>query len=114
MSSGGRTWTWKSMIMSAFLPRRGNNGLLIEILPLLGVVEHDGRINELQGPLGKRRIDLSAWRHKIAAGQDRLRLANEKIVEQHGRVRVRRVPGDASGGRAGDQRRNNEPVNRRA
>src|SRR5262245_12315275 len=94
--------------------RRRDDRLLVEVLPLLRLVEHLGRVDELQRALGEGRLDLLARRHEIAAGEQRLRLSDQEIVEQHRGVRMRRIARDAGRRRPRDQGRDDEPVEWRA
>ncbi len=94
-------------------PRRRDDRLLIEVLPLLRLVERGGGIDERECA-GERGLDLAARRHEGATGEDLLALADHEIVEQRRGVGMRRVAREPLRRQAGDRRRQHEPVDRRA
>src|ERR1700704_2362434 len=80
-------------------PRGPEDRLLIKLLPLLGLVEHQGGIDELERRL-ERRLDFPAGGRERAAGQDLLAVADQEIIKQDSRVRMRRVAREPLRGRA--------------
>src|SRR5918912_1434848 len=84
---------------------------LVEPRPLLGLVEHQGRIdNEERLAAERRRLQLAPCRHEAALAEDALRLdaQHEVIVEERG-MRMRGAAGERDAVGARDRRRNNEP-----
>src|SRR6266480_3271034 len=77
--------------------------VLVELRPLVVIVQHHLRVDERERDLVERRVDLPVRRHEIAHGKNTLPFfADLEIIEQHCRVRMRRPPhdGDAVGSRS--------------
>src|SRR5262249_16458245 len=94
---------------------RGNDRLLIEVLPFARLVEDRGRVDDLQWALVQGRLDCSAHGDELAARQDLLTLlADQEVEKQDRRVRVWGVSREPFRRRAGNRRRNDEPIEWRA
>src|SRR6476620_416878 len=93
--------------------RGSDNGFLKEFLPFAGLIKHQGRIDDPDRVMRKRRVDLAAGRNKVAAGENLLRVGKEKIVKQNCRVRMRCIARQSLRRGARDCRRKDKPVERR-
>src|SRR6266508_3758410 len=100
------------------LPRRLASlaeNLLVQLHPLVVLVEGDARVDELERQLVERRVDFPVRRHEVALREDLLAfLADLEVVEQHRGVRMRGAARDADPVRPRDRRADREPVDRRA
>src|SRR5262245_3958917 len=96
------------------LPRRADDRALIDLLPLAGLVEHHRGIDDLELAAIEWRLDLPAHGDELAAGQNLLPLAEQEVEEQHCRIGMRSVAGEALRGGARDRRRQHKPIERRA
>src|SRR6266705_4262077 len=89
--------------------------LLVQLHPLVVLVERDARVDELERQLVERRVDFFARRHEVALREDLLAfLADLEVVEEHRGVRMRGAARDADSVRPRDRRSDREPVDRRS
>src|SRR6266700_1618079 len=99
-------------------PRRLSSlaeNLLVQLHPLVVLVERDARVDKLERQLVERRVDLFARRHEVTLREDLLAfLADLEVVEEHRGVRMRGAARDADSVRPRDRRADREPVDRRA
>ena len=87
----------------------------VEILPLVVLVDRDAGVDERHRHFVERRVDLRAGRDELAIGDDLLPLgAQLEVVEENGRIRMRRAPRDADAVGPRDRVADGEPVDRGA
>src|ERR671924_1975834 len=87
--------------------------IVVQVFPLVVLIDRHARVDERHRHLVQRRIDLSAGRDELALRDDRLSLrAQLEIVEEDGRVRMRGVLRHADAVRPRDGIADREPVDR--
>src|ERR1700730_16071975 len=95
------------------LSRWSNDRLLKEILPLAGLIEHGGRIDELERDFVWR-LGIQMDRQELPISKDFLSIREKEIVEQQRRMGVGCIAGESFSGGACDGRRQREPIDRGA
>src|SRR5213594_3694485 len=106
-----KTRSGPSASRSLRLPR---DDLGVEFFPLRAFVQHHRRIDEFQPRSRGAGIRLAVGRQVIPLDQDRLPFAEHEIVEQHRRMRVRRLPGERDAVDPRDRGLDRIPVDRGA
>src|SRR3981189_3816969 len=101
-------------LLRSRLPSLAEN-LLVQLHPLVVLVERDARVDELQRQLVWRRVYFPFRRHEVALRENLLAfLADLEVVEEHRGVRMRGAARDADSVRPRDRRADRDPLDRRA
>src|SRR5437899_2190309 len=66
-----------------------DHDLIVELLPLLALIEHLRRIDDVEGDV--ERLHLHVGGREVAVEQHTLRIRQHEIEEQHGAMRMRLV-----------------------
>src|SRR5437762_11850661 len=85
--------------VNALSAGRGNDGLLVQILPFARLVQDRGRVDDLKRALVQGRRDGSAHGDELATGQDLLALlADQEVEKEDRRIRMWCVAREPFGG----------------
>src|SRR5947208_4647332 len=96
------------------LPSLAEN-LLVQLHPLVVLVERDACVDELERQLVERRVDFPARRHEVALREDLLALlADLEVVEEHSGVRMQGAARTAESCPRRDRRPDRETYQRSA